>query len=152
MTKTPYIKPPKACRCDFCKRAWHRQGSWWERTSVQAKDLVTDFKRKGLRLLSYGKDRIVFAHKGFVLKVPRSYKGTLANQKELRMYRKYGKNRDPQIANYARCRLWRGVLVMERVKCARLLPSYILPNWTKFIDSSQVGHDIKGRLVAYDFG
>lgn len=112
--------------------------------------------RKRFKPLSYGKDRITFAHKGFVIKIPRDMDGYIANRTEYELYRKHGKKK-----GYARCRMWGDALVMERVACARGLtrvidydpqPVYDLPKWTRKIDNQQVGYDSKGRLVAYDYG
>lgn len=153
-TKTPYLRPPKKCHCEFCDRPWdtYAQGRWWEQTSAWAKNVLADLlQRPGVRLLSYGRTRVTLCHKGFVLKVPRNLAGMQANKKEAYMFRKYGKDR-VDASNYARCRMWGDILVMERVACAREDGYDSLPTWVRYIDSGQAGYDGKGRMVAYDFG
>ena len=105
---------------------------------------------KGYEVLGDGRHKIVYGHKGFVIKVPKDKYGLEAIRREVAISRKYGKN-NPKHANYARARmLYDTVSIMERVVCVAD-ECEKLPDWCLHIDSSQVGLDEKGRLVAYDF-
>lgn len=96
-------------------------------------------------VVNCGNRRVCFyTDRGFVVKMPWRIKGELDNLIEAREY-----NKDK---NFAKCKLVIikeiPVLVMEEVYP---VDSSNLPEWCKEIDSSQVGINRAGKLVAYDY-
>ena len=102
--------------------------------------------KKG-ELIATGRNRAVYAHGRFVVKVPLNDHGYGDNDLEAHYSRRYGRRPDPDGIVYARC----GWLVMERVN-TRWVPREERPDWADWIDCGQVGRTKDGRFVAYDFG
>jgi hypothetical protein len=103
-------------------------------------------------LLDMGRNRAVYAHGRFVIKVPCRDQGYSDNHNEARISRKYGRGPDLDGILYARCRLLaNGWLVMERLD-VEYIPPEVRPRWADFVDCAQVGRTRDGRIVAYDFG
>lgn len=108
-------------------------------------------------LIGDGRNRRVFRHGNYVIKLPLNNKGVDDNYHEASVWRKYGHSRG--YINYARCRLLGGILVMQYVGYLGKLSDkdgYIhlhnIPEWAYAVDCWQVGYNRFGNIVAYDYG
>ena len=105
-----------------------------------------------LQLLGEGISRITYLlpSKRYVVKIPNAYLGVTHNQREARRYKELP---DKPLA---RCRLVgpkNTLLVMEYVKPKHFrFIDESKPAWVGCIDRDQVGYNLSGKLVAYDFG
>lgn len=98
-----------------------------------------------LEYLGSGYSRVAYATKNHVIKIPRTSNGVDCNRREYEAHKRDKRGR------LARCRLWKGgVLVMEKVSCVADKSAY-LPSWARAFDGIQVGVNRKGRIVAYDY-
>lgn len=98
--------------------------------------------------ISSGRNRVVWrTGKGHVIKVPRCYDGIVDNEWEAcTSYEYHAKTKllcipDTRI----------DICLMQEVNLDHGIPYKKLPDWTTFIDCSQVGLR-NGKLLAYDFG
>ncbi len=100
--------------------------------------------------LGEGRNRLVFLHGNFVVKVPRNDYGCYDNEREADISRSFRHGNGG--IHYARCRLIPGsfILVMELVDLVFKNPKE--NGWWDFVDCQQVGLTRFGKLVAYDFG
>lgn len=105
------------------------------------------------KFLGEGRNRIVFRHGSFAIKVPLNWEGAADNRYEAETYRWYRSG--GLLGHYARCRLIPGtaILVMELVDLvSRSIEGCDLPEWCDWVDCGQVGLTKYGKLVAYDYG
>lgn len=111
-------------------------------------------KLNGYKFIGCGRQRAVFRRKNFVIKIPMCEDGLHSNSREAFTYKKSLKKPCPNGTRYARCKLLaNGWLVMQYVKdYYRCNPRPEHNGWIDYIDCQQVGLNIGGRLVAYDYG
>ena len=145
-------------------------------------DLLRDFLAKyelhiseKYEYLGEGRHRRGYGNDHIVIKLPITADGMAANEREYKLYKKqvdhvqkskdkeYLKNmgltpadpEDEDITKYAKCRLKYvdniPILIMEKLDTS-IKWKNLLPRWTMYVDSSQVGYDKKGKIKAYDFG
>lgn len=108
---------------------------------------------RDVSFLGEGRNRLVFGHNGFVIKVPKDTAGYFDNEREARISRMFGRLPNLDGVCYARCHLLpNGWLVMERVVEYLNYGHPECPEWGGFIDCCQVGKTKDGRVVAYDYG
>ncbi|BAU39970.1 hypothetical protein [Ralstonia phage RSP15] len=112
---------------------------------------------------TYGRNRIVFLMKGYVVKIAKNYDGECDNEWEGSVSNSEESYNNPEYVQYPRTRLacFNGayVLFMERVREAsgeEIRKHLGTPkggsDWTWSVDCGQVGFTKSGRLVAYDYG
>lgn len=123
--------------------------------------LRQELEAKGFTYLGSGRHRRSFLcpSNKYVLKVPKNANGELANEQEVRIYRKSLVK--PCDIKFARCRqfFWKDFLcnIMEYVQPLRnyevdkLHHVGELPDWVWAIDCEQVGYNARGEVVAYDY-
>jgi hypothetical protein len=104
-----------------------------------------------------GRNRMVFRHGNYVIKIPLNDHGVDDNYQERDVWTqpRYADVR-PQ---YARCRLLGTILIMQFAQFQGPLSDdagYIAmadcPEWAYAIDCCQVGYNRYGNIVAYDYG
>jgi hypothetical protein len=101
--------------------------------------------------LSDGRNRAVYSHGRYVVKVPLNEAGYHDNYREANISSKMKRRPNQDGIVFARCRLLpNGWLVMERVD-TRYLRRDERPDWADWIDCAQVGIARDGVIVAYDF-
>lgn len=103
---------------------------------------------KQLIFLGEGRNRLVYRlgeHGRYVIKVPKSNYGINDNYHEARIYKEH----KDDIISYARCRLTGTFLIMEYVEP---IDTWDIPEWAKYVDCGQVGRNLNGKIVAYDYG
>lgn len=113
--------------------------------------LIQDYQSK-YKIIGCGRNRLVFADRDWVLKVPCNTAGMFDNEHEYQVYK-----RSQQLEHisgeirYARCRMCGPyVLVMEQLDTSIDRESF--PSWASWVDCGQVGLDRQGRFAAYDYG
>ena len=85
--------------------------------------------------------------KTYVIKIPHMHLGYVENKVE---YETYSANKN---SIYAKCELLLdGNLKMEYVKPANFRKDDGFPDWVYTIAEAQVGYNLEGKLVAYDYG
>lgn len=102
-----------------------------------------------------GRTRAVFDRgDGYMVKVPLNGEGFMANRSE-----SLTSASDDTFIPVAKCWMEEDtsipggsidILVMEKVTPIEEIDYKKLPDWVGFVDCAQVGHDSKGKLVAYD--
>lgn len=97
-----------------------------------------------LEFIGEGRNRRVYKHKGYVVKIPINEYGLADNEFEAQTFKKWHKE-----FPYARCRMVGVCLVMEYVEHTF---EKKLPEWTMSVDCGQVGYNRDGKLLAYDYG
>ena len=105
-------------------------------------------KKCKFKLIGIGRNRKVYEHGDYVIKVPLNKKGEADNMYEAETFKKEG---DKGYIKYARCRLLKNYLVMIKLK-TDIGSNHKLSEWTDWVDCAQVGYDKKGNLLAYDYG
>lgn len=107
------------------------------------------YNEQSYTLIGTGLKRKVYlsSDKTYVVKIPMINLGYDENKVEAETY---AKNTD---SHYAKCELLPdGNLKMEYVKPAFLTKSDDIPDWVYTIAEAQVGYNLNGILVAYDYG
>ena len=105
---------------------------------------------KSFEWIGCGRNRTVFRHGNWVIKVPLNDYGFADNDHEHRIFRKYGVEPNPDKVRYARCRMIGQLLVMEHVDETSQRDA--LPEWASYIGGNQVGLNRSGKWVAFDYG
>ena len=112
--------------------------------------------------LGSGRNRAVFRHGNYVVKVPLNVAGIHDNLYERDTWLRYGQNRG--YIKYARCRLFKNFsLIMQFARFSvegktgetGFVPYSSLKGaneWGLTVDCQQVGYNRFGQLVAYDYG
>jgi hypothetical protein len=107
---------------------------------------------RGAKFLGKGRGRTVYRLGNLVWKSPHNWQGVEHNETEARSR----ENPDDTDIPLARCRLLKDfILAMEYVKprvCRHRRICKCFPEWTDWVDCTQVGVTRKGALVAYDYG
>jgi hypothetical protein len=105
--------------------------------------------------LGSGRNRAVWRHGSFVVKIPLNEKGEHDNYHEARI----SKSDTVSGISYARCRLLGSILVMQYARYQGpasdsdgYIPAQNLPAWASYVDCQQVGYNKAGKIVAYDYG
>lgn len=104
-----------------------------------------------------GRNRAVFRHGNYVVKIPLNTDGIDDNYYERGIWTQ-PKYRDIRL-RYARCRLFGTILIMQFARFTGPVSDdtgYIAmqdcPSWAYSIDCCQVGYNRFGNIVAYDYG
>jgi hypothetical protein len=125
-----------------------------EQITQRIKDII-EYCNTHYQLLDYGRHRVAYRHKDYVIKVPINDMGFASNSHEAVIYRnaKRNKKKYPEYdyIREARCRLIcdKMLLVMEYVKETSYDQK---PDWAVTYDCFQVGVNKHGRFKAYDYG
>jgi hypothetical protein len=109
----------------------------------------------GYRYLGCGRHRTTYDMRdGWVLKIPNSTAGVVANEEEAEIYGKWSRGQYSSDLQYARCHL----LIFAGVVCVRMEKvddgwdsAKDFPSWVDYVDCCQVGFTERGQLVAYDY-
>ncbi len=142
-------KNPWKTKIDYPSKIEVRESVYEENIPKEKETLV--YKDEVFTLLGKGTKRKAYLSpcKTYVIKTPREpiALGILENKTEAEMYA----NTPDSI--YAKCELiendW---LKMEYVEPGFFTKDDELPNWTYSIAEHQVGYNLEGKLVAYDYG
>lgn len=113
-------------------------------------DAITVFSDRGLPW-TMGNERIVFYLGRNVIKLPLRLSGVFANTRERRAFSETMRGR--AYCPMAACRTVTNAdgIVMLLMRTVSHVKSYTgLPDWVLSVDCTQVGHNAKGQLVAYD--
>lgn len=113
-------------------------------------------EKLGYAHIGMGRHRSAYRRRNYVVKVPLNMDGLADNWRERRYWLQH--HRDGYIT-YARCRLiYNCFLVMEYARFPGLLsnqdgyiPMDVMPGWAYAVDCFQVGYNIHGKMVAYDY-
>jgi hypothetical protein len=105
------------------------------------------------RYLGEGRNRVVYqVSPEAVVKIPLNDYGMDDNSREAIWSQRYGKG---GYVPYAQCQIiWDTELPLLRMELVTPcgVPWSELPSWCMSVDCCQVGYDLQGKLVAYDFG
>lgn len=103
-----------------------------------------------------GRNRAVYRHGNYVVKVPLNVYGVGDNYHEYHVFR-HPERYD--YCSYARCRLMGQLLIMQYARFVGPLsdetgyiPYANAPKWADTIDCNQIGYNRFGQIVAYDYG
>jgi hypothetical protein len=108
---------------------------------------------KNLEFIGEGRNRKVYRHKNYVIKIPINEYGDLDNLRESLEYKRNREKNGKSWDILGRCKLLKnGYLLMEYIELVDNPYSKDMPEWVSFIDCGQVGYDKRGRLKAYDYG
>ena len=122
-------------------------------TPKEIRQLEGTLIQRGYKYLNEGRHRKGFLspNRKWVVKVPKTCARLAGIQDNWSEYHTF-KRASPAIrARLARCRLFKGeILIMEKLCTANLCWGNI-PEWARGIDCGQVGYNRKGNLVAYDY-
>ena len=116
----------------------------------QYQPFMNHIEKKGFSAAHSGSFRRVYERKNVVIKVPRNQDGVEDNMSEALGWHKYRSNPTQYGIYLAPCRLLPNKCLMM-VKVDIYMRGDDKPDWSKDIDSGQVGL-YRGRVVAYDFG
>lgn len=141
------------------ERIFSVEVSWWKpedglvqehKESVKGIDPIKH-NGKTYQFLAAGLKRRVFVSddRTHVIKVPKNDLGTVENDRELSTYQMH-KN-DPE-CHYAKCERLEGDMILMEYVEPMLKEPEDCPNWVYDIPDGQVGHNLAGKLVAYDYG
>lgn len=107
-------------------------------------------------LIGEGRQRRVYRHGNYVVKIPINRNGVHDNWHEYEVF----KHRETYgYIQYARCRLLGDILIMQYARCvgplsdsSGYIPMSVCPEWAYSVDCCQVGYNRFGQIVAYDYG
>jgi hypothetical protein len=123
-----------------------------KRTNMDGKHLIYRFTLRFGFPIGETKNRMVFANKRNVFKLPMNVYGWSDNAMECYKFKQAWRLQDKK-CNLARCRIIDitevPILIMQRLY--PIPEDMKLPDWVDFIDSQQVGLSRDGRILAFDY-